>query len=201
MTTVNELPLAESAANTDILLIVIDPSNTAITSKVEVKDILSIVSAKGANFSVQYNSNGAFAGANDFFYTGNSTAAGNVGIGNSAPTHKLRVEGSISDSTGEVRTRVINSQTASYVLAASDNGKLVSITTGGVTVPASVFTAGQNVTIYNNSDTPQTITASSVTCYLAGTTEVGNRTLNERGLATLFCISANDFVISGNGLT
>ena len=68
------------------------------------------------------------------------------------------VTGSISDGIGNVRTIPINSQTSAYVLVATDNGKFISITTGGVTVPSGVFSAGQVVSVYNNSGSNQTIT-------------------------------------------
>ena len=99
-----------------------------------------------------------------------------------------------------------NSQTSAYTLVASDNGKHVNITTGGVTVPSSVFSAGDVVTIYNDSGSNQTITqGSSATLRLAGTSDTGNRTLAQYGLATILCVggdgSDSEFVISGAGLS
>lgn len=96
----------------------------------------------------------------------------------------------------------LNSQTSSYTLVANDNGQCVTITTGGVTVPAGVFLPGQIVSIYNNSSSGQTITqGSGVTLRLAGTTSTGDRTLIGYGLATILCVSANEFVSSGVGLS
>ena len=95
-----------------------------------------------------------------------------------------------------------NSQTTSYVLQSSDNGKHISITTGGVTVPQNIFVSGENVVVFNDSGSNQTITSGiGITMYLAGTASTGNRTLLQRGLATVLCISSNRFVISGAGLT
>jgi len=95
-----------------------------------------------------------------------------------------------------------NPQTTSYVLVASDSSKHISITTGGVTVPQNVFSTGDAVTIFNNSAAEQTITqGSGVTMYLAGTALTGNRTLYQRGLATVLCYDSNSFVISGAGMT
>jgi len=91
-----------------------------------------------------------------------------------------------------------NAQTSAYTLVASDNGKHVSITTGGVTVPSGVFSAGNIVTIYNDSGSNQTITqGSSVTLREAGTANTGNRTLSQRGLATILCVGSNEFVVTG----
>lgn len=131
-----------------------------------------------------------------------------VGIGITAPTSNLHVLGTanvtstIRDGKGDVRDTPINNQTASYLLTVSDTGKTVAITTGNVFVPNAVFTAGQSIGLYNNSAASITVTQnSSVTIYLAGTATTGNRTLAQRGIATVLCVAANTFVISGDGLT
>jgi hypothetical protein len=98
----------------------------------------------------------------------------------------------------------INAQTSSYVLVAADAGKTISITTGGVTVPSAVLSAGNIVTIYNNSGSSQTITqGSGATLQWAGqsTSSTGNRTLGLYGIATLIYITSSVAVISGAGLT
>ena len=109
--------------------------------------------------------------------------------------------GGISDGAGSLRTLPQNSKTSGYTLAATDTGKHISITTGGVTVPASVFNAGDVVTIFNNSSSSQTITATGVTMRQAGTANTGNRTLAQYGVATVLCVASNTFVISGSGLS
>lgn len=120
--------------------------------------------------------------------------------GSTNGTRKM-VLSDMRDTKGNLRTIPQNSQSAGYTLAAADVGKHVSITTGGVTVPASVFSAGDAVSIYNNSGSSQTITTTAVTCYLAGSATTGNRTLAQRGICTVLCVAANTFVISGAGLT
>jgi hypothetical protein len=105
----------------------------------------------------------------------------------------------LTDSIGNVRTIVQNSQ-GTYTLTATDNGKHI-LATGTITVPASIFTAGQVITIVNNTASNLTITTSAVTCYLAGTATTGARTLAQRGIATVLCIASNTFIISGGGLT
>ena len=108
----------------------------------------------------------------------------------------------LNDSNGVVRNIPQNSRTSSYTLVAADAGKHISITTGGVTVPASVFSVGDAISIFNNSTSNQTITqGSSVTLRNAGTTDTGNRTLGEYGLCTILCVASNTFVISGAGLS
>lgn len=108
----------------------------------------------------------------------------------------------LSDSKGNLRSIPQNAQTGAYTLVAADAGKHVSITTGGVTVPASVFSTGDAVTIFNNSTSSQTLTTSAVTAYLPGTaTAKTSFTLGARGLCTLLCVASNTFVISGAALS
>jgi hypothetical protein len=95
-----------------------------------------------------------------------------------------------------------NSKSSSYTLDITDNGKFIDITTGGVTIPSGVFSAGQNVVIYNNSSLNQSITqGTSATVYYAGTTNTGDRVLAGRGVCTVLCVATNTFLISGAGLS
>jgi len=95
----------------------------------------------------------------------------------------------------------VNSQTSSYTLVAGDVGKLISITTGGVTVDENIFSAGQSIVIYNDSSSSQTITqGTNVTLRLAGTADTGNVTLQQRGLASVLCVASNEFVLTGTGI-
>jgi len=95
-----------------------------------------------------------------------------------------------------------NTQTSAYTLVASDAGKHINITNGGVTVPSGVFSVGDAISIFNNSTNDQTITqGGSVTLRQAGTINTGNRTLARYGLATILCVASNVFVIIGSGLT
>lgn len=108
----------------------------------------------------------------------------------------------IYDVAGNLRSIPVNTQTGAYVLTANDNGKYIGITTGGITVPAGIFSAGQTVLIYNNSTSSQTIAPDpAVTMYLAGTTTTGNRALSSYGVATVLCVGSNTFVITGSGLS
>jgi hypothetical protein len=110
------------------------------------------------------------------------------------------ITGTVSDTKGEIRSVPQETKITSYVLQSSDHGKYIS-TTAGVTLNISTFTIGQNVTIFNNSSSTITITqGASVTLYQVGTSNTGNRTLEQRGLATILCVDVNKFVITGGGL-
>jgi hypothetical protein len=155
--------------------------------------------ANGVNTSGQLNiasyATGTLSIANGG--TGATSAATVAGTG-------ITVSGTFPNQTVNAVGTTINSQTSAYVLAATDAGKAVSITTGGVTVNNSIMSAGNIITIYNNSGSSQTITqGTGVTLQWAGqaTSTTGNRTLGLYGIATLLFISASVAVISGAGLT
>ena len=93
------------------------------------------------------------------------------------------------------------SQTGAYTLLVSDAGKHIN-TNSNVTVPNNIFSVGDVISIYSrNATTNITITGPSVTLRQAGTANTGDRTLASYGLATILCVAANDFVITGSGLT
>jgi hypothetical protein len=97
-----------------------------------------------------------------------------------------------------------NAQTSAYGLVLADNGKHISITTGGITVPSNAsqaFPIGATVVIYNNSGSSQSIAITSDTMRQAGTTNTGTRTLANYGLATLLKVGSTEWVISGAGLS
>lgn len=120
-------------------------------------------------------------------------------------TERLRITnaGVIQDAAGiELGWKgVPQSSTTSGSLVVGDRGKHVPAS-AGVTVPASVFSIGDAVTIFNNTAGSITITqGASVTLRLAGTASTGNRTLAQRGVCTVLCVGSNEFVISGGGLS
>ena len=83
-------------------------------------------------------------------------------------------------------------------LVAGDVGKVVSLS-AGITVPASIFAAGDVVSLYNNTSGNLTITCSAVTTKLAGSnTTVTSATLATRGVATVLFIDASNCVITGS---
>ena len=139
-----------------------------------------------------------YSSSNDFriFREDDATSAnGSVAV-------SISTTGNLNDGKGNVRAIPQNSQTSAYILAASDIGKHISITTGGVTINTGIFSAGDAVSIYNNSGSNQTITqGTSVTLRQAGTANTGNRTLAQYGVCTVLCVGSGTFVISGAGLS
>lgn len=97
-----------------------------------------------------------------------------------------------------------NSQTGAYQLVLADAGKHISITTGGITIPANsgtAFPVGTTIAIFNNSGSSQTIAITSDTLRQAGTANTGSRTLGQYGLATCVKVASTTWVISGAGLS
>lgn len=94
-----------------------------------------------------------------------------------------------------------SAQTASSIASLTDRGNTI-VTASGVTIPASVFAAGDVFSVYNNSAVAITLTqAAGLTLHLVGTSTTGNRTLAQRGIATIYYITATDAVITGGGLS
>lgn len=92
-------------------------------------------------------------------------------------------------------------KTASYTLALTDSGKHVSITTGGIIIPANAsiaFPIGASIGIFNNSGSTQSITITSDTLRLGGTSSTGTRTVAAYGWATLVKVDATTWVALGN---
>ena len=109
--------------------------------------------------------------------------------------------GTISPSSPGFRGLPQNSQTSSYTLALSDAGKHISITTGGVVIPANgsvAFPVGTTIVVFNNSGSTQSITITTDTLRLAGGTSTGTRTLAIYGLATLVKVSSTVWLATGN---
>lgn len=136
--------------------------------------------------------------ATKFTTSGTITATGNITAGN------LIATGGISDSIGSIRSLPQNGKSTNYTLQSTDNGQMINVTSGNITVPANVFVSpfGQIVSIFNNQNASNAIVqGSGVTMRLAGTASTGSRTLARYGVATVICVAANTFVISGAGLT
>ena len=106
----------------------------------------------------------------------------------------------ITDGKGNVRSIPQNTQGSTYTLVAADAGKHI-LASGTVTIPNSVFAAGDAVTIVNNTSGDLTLTASVGTLYNSADAATGNRTLATRGMATILFASATAAYISGAGLS
>ena len=127
--------------------------------------------------------------------TGGVTAI-SIGSGQSV------VISNLSDSVGSLRNipSAGSEKTTAYTLTISDIGEYVTVgTSGSITVVNDVFSAGNAVSIYNNTSGNVTLTMSITTAYIAGTdSDKATMTLATRGLATLLFLSASAVVVTGN---
>ena len=92
-------------------------------------------------------------------------------------------------------------KTASYTLVVGDVGKFIELgTSGTVVVPASIFAAGDAISIFNNTSASIACTCSAVTTvYKGGTdTDISTFSVTTRGVATFLFISATVAVVTGN---
>ena len=141
------------------------------------------------------------AGPNDcaLYHDGSNTYITNS-------TGELRISAitgtsTISDSLGNLRSVPRNTKTSSYTLLATDAGKCVT-TNSAVTVNPSVFSEADVVSIINTTGSNITITqGSNFTIYYTADGTTGNRTLNKRGMATLYFTDHNIAYIAGGGLS
>lgn len=116
----------------------------------------------------------------------------------------ITATGTIAADTIGFRGVPQNTQTSTYTLVLADAGKHISITTGGITVPANsgtAFPVGSVITIFNNSSSSQNITCSD-TLRLAGTGTSGSpRALAQYGVATLLKVAATVWIVTGAGVS
>ena len=92
-------------------------------------------------------------------------------------------------------------KTSSYTLVAGDVGKFIELgTSGSVVVPASVFTTGDAISIFNNTSASISCTCSAVTTVYKGGTDadISSFSVTTRGVATILFITATVAVVTGN---
>jgi hypothetical protein len=110
--------------------------------------------------------------------------------------------GVVRDANGNIRAvpQSGSAQTTSYTLATSDVGEFIEVGSGGsVTIPDATFSAGDIVSLFNNTSGDITVTCTITTAYIGGTnTDKATVTLATRGVATILFISGTVCVIQGN---
>jgi hypothetical protein len=108
----------------------------------------------------------------------------------------------ILDGAGNVRKipSAGSEKTSVYTLSVSDIGEFVTIGTGGgIDVPNNVFSAGDAISIFNNTSGTRTISLTITTAYISGTdSDKASVSILTRGLATVLFINPSLCVVSGN---
>lgn len=134
-----------------------------------------------ANYFVDAPSDGTTYGRKDGAWV---AAGGGGGVGGNAPP---------------------TLKNSAYTLVVGDVGKLIyknNTTAYTYTVPASVFSAGDMVSICNDGSSGNISIAqgSGMTLRLSGTTSTGTRTLLPQGMATIYFLSPTAAYVSGPGV-
>ena len=148
------------------------------------------------------------SGTNNIYVIHQAKAVGTIEVLDSAITTAKINDNAVSfvklDSTNQSFVKSIpqsgSAKTSSYTLTTSDIGSFIEVgSSGAITIPNSTFSAGNAISLFNNTTGNITVTCSITTAYIAGTnTDKSSVTLATRGVATILFISATVCVISGN---
>ena len=162
----------------------------------------SAITATNANH-VTITNNASTNENNLITFIEDAAGAGDRGLESDGDLHYNPSTGTVTATVfkGRVPNIPENAQ-GSYTLVATDAGKFIN-STGTVTVPNSIFSAGDMVTIFNNSTGDRDITqGTGVTMYL-GDGDGGNDSvkLGQRCVATILFITTSICVIQGGDLT
>jgi len=125
--------------------------------------------------------------------------SGALGTPSSGTLSSCTVDG--TNKVGYLNIPNSGAKTSSYTLVVGDVGKFIELGTGGtVVVPASIFSAGDAISIFNNTSATISCTCSAVTdVYKGGTdTDISTFSVTTRGVATILFITATRAVVTGN---
>ena len=122
-------------------------------------------------------------------------------IGTGSSTGIDFLEASIGGNAVGYRDLPQVTKTASYTLALTDRGKHISITTGGIIIPANAsvaFPIGSKVSIFNNSGTAQTISITSDTLRHSGGSVTGSFSLQPYQFVELIKVASTVWLAVGD---
>ena len=148
------------------------------------------------------------SGTNNIYVIHQAKAVGTIEVLDSAITTAKINDNAVSfaklDSTNQSFVKSIpqsgSAKTSSYTLTTSDIGSFIEVgSSGAITIPNNTFSAGNAISLFNNTSGNITVTCSITTAYIAGAnTDESSVTLATRGVATILFISGTVCVISGN---
>jgi hypothetical protein len=201
---ISQLPAATTpVAGTEVLPIV----QSGTTSKVSIADLTVGRNVTATTFLGGLDTNVAAAGLT---VTGTTVAADGTdtnidltltpqgsGVVTTAATY--------SDGGGKLRAipQSGSAKTASYTLVAGDVGKFVELgASGTIVIPASVFAAGDAISVFNNTSASIACTCSAITTVYEGGTNTNisatGFSITTRGVVTILFIATTTVVITGN---
>ena len=175
-TTAGEISIKGAEGNGAILKLTADEGD-------DNADYWRLLAGSGGDFTLDSKSTGSWVSGITVSGSGNGTFAGTV-----------------SDSKGDLRKIIQNTHGSAYTLVAADAGKHI-LASGNITIPNSIFSAGDGVVIVNNTSGDLTITSGITNLYLGTDGSTGNKTLASRCTCTVLFTSGTAGYISGGGLS
>ena len=170
------------------------------TDVVPATSFITSASGSSANITTLTGSNLSYTSGNITTLTGTTLGFTSANITTATGTSSTFT--TTSDAVGNVRKipQVGSAKTSVYTLTVSDVGQYVQLGTGGaVDVPNGVFSAGDAVSIFNNTSSGATVSLTITTAYISGTdTDKNSVTLATRGVATVLFISNSVCVVTGS---
>jgi hypothetical protein len=126
---------------------------------------------------------------------------GALGTPSSGTLSGCTVDG--TNSVGFKNIPLSGTKTASYTLVAGDVGKFVELgASGTIVIPASVFAAGDAISVFNNTSASIACTCSAITTVYEGGTDTNisatGFSITTRGVVTILFIDTTTVVITGN---
>jgi hypothetical protein len=126
---------------------------------------------------------------------------GALGTPSSGTLSGCTVDG--TNSVGFKNIPLSGTKTASYTLVAGDVGKFVELgASGTIVIPASVFAAGDAISVFNNTSASIACTCSAITTVYEGGTNTNisatGFSITTRGVVTILFIATTTVVITGN---
>jgi len=168
-------------------------AGTANTTNARISGLVVGTSEAGGNLVIETRSDGGSLAERARF-----TSTGGFVVGTTTDPGA----GIIADANGNVRKipQSGSAKTSSYTLATTDIGEYILLgASGAIVIPDATFSAGDVVSIFNNTGSTATITCSITTAYIAGTfTDKATMTLAAAGVATVLFITSTLCVVSGN---
>jgi hypothetical protein len=114
----------------------------------------------------------------------------------------VRTSATYNDLYGKLRAipRSGSAKTGPYTLGLADVGLMIEVQAGGsIAIPDSVFSAGDAISVFNNTSANVTVTCNITTAYIAGNNSARSSvSLATRGVMTVLFISGTLCVLSGN---
>ena len=154
----------------------------------------AITNAQLANSNVTIGNTAVSLGGTITTINNTTLVNANVASGNVTVT-------TVSDQYGNVRAiSSVGDKTSAYTLTKADNGRYVTIGSGGsINITDNVFAAGDVVSVFNNTNASANIVCTITTAYIAGTdSDKASVSLATRGIATVLFTSNVACVIAGN---